>query len=735
MMTRFPLIINSKLIKAFLWLWLIIVLLSFCISTPRIAHAQDFDYGTVAINHLGKISESTHLLALNFKLNKGWKIYWHSGGETALPPSIVLDEESQEKVKHINILWPYPQEITFLNISSLGYKGDITLPVEVNLPDSYSYSSQPLIISGTLHYPVCATICIPAQKPFSISLDDAINNGDRLKQAINNVPIKFNAIDGSQFYWTDWQNGALIHGNLLASQTILEQSDLKQLKNVIISYRAPDEYRGFYLLPRLIKQKNTDKKFNWQFIGQNFISLPPNDIAKNQPLPLLLTAEYQGQYIQTNLVANYRATPPLANAPPRTMSSVWVLALLALLAGLLLNLMPCVLPVLSLKLLPIAKINQTNITDETIREFRENALLSGLGMIIGFQLLAFLLWLIGLNGFVGWGAQFQSPLFLLAMIWVLLLFIAIEMGWQQFRLPFTNYLSNVGNYKATKKHHAVIHKLTTGVVIAWLASSCTAPIIGTIVGAAIAGGTAQLFLLLGLLSFGMASPYLLIALNPNTVHLLPKSGKWNQWLRYGVTSALLLTAIWLFWLLSFHLSNPQKIAFACICTLLLGGAYLKHRGIGTLDFSRFPLFTMAIPLLILTGINTQQAELSRYVNQDDSPLPTQIFAPEKISALLDDDKLVIVDITANWCITCKFNDARVWNSKNGRKLLNQNDLIFMRGDWTLPNAEIEKFLSSYQHYAIPFTIIYTQENRQGTILSEFYTLKQVKNALYPIPKT
>ena len=125
------------------------------------------------------------------------------------------------------------------------------------------------------------------------------------------------------------------------------------------------------------------------------------------------------------------------------------------------------------------------------------------------------------------------------MIWVLLLFIAVEMGWQNFRCLSAHHSMNIDN-----AHHPILHKLTTGIVIAWLASSCTAPLIGTIVGVAIAGGTAQLFLMMGLLALGMASPYLLIALRPQLIKRLPtKIGKWSARIKYGVSIALLLTCL------------------------------------------------------------------------------------------------------------------------------------------------------------------------------------------------
>ncbi len=687
--------------------------------------AQDFNYGTVNISHLSKIADRTHLLTIDVKLNKGWKIYWHSGGSAALPPSITLDEASLAKVESFGILWNYPEKLEFLGIESLGYQGDTTLPVEVTLNQEFANIAKPTTISGTLYYPVCAHVCIPQQLDFTLTLDNTASP-QQIKTALKDLPVRLPLIDSSELFWSALPNSLadkdaptdiILHGRLQANQSVTP--NLKSLKKVIISHIAPDDLRGVYLSPNLHRDKKNNAQ---QLSGQNLLTLPENTIETGQPLPLLLTAFYQGQAVEATMIAHYQATPPitaLAGASPASLNlSLWALGLLALLAGLLMNLMPCVLPVLSLKLLPISKI-QTDTN--AIKIFRQDALLSALGMMIGFMLLALLFATLRLTGFIGWGAQFQSPLFLLGMIWVLLLFIAVEMGWQNFRLPFSASLLNMDN-----THHPILHKLTTGIVITWLASSCTAPLIGTIVGVAIAGGTAQLFLMMALLALGMASPYLLIALRPSLMNRLPtKIGKWSVRIKYGVSIALLLTAFWLFWLLSFHFPPLHVALFIMLCGLLLTASYLKYRGIITI--SRLPLFTIGIAMLIAIAFIPQPEKLTIDVNA--TIAQAQNFAPERIQPALDEGNIVIVDFSARWCITCKINDVKVWQSDKAQDLLMRDDVIFMRGDWTLPNEAIEAFLQAYNHYAIPFTIIYTPDNRQGTILPEIFGFDDVLEAV------
>ena len=135
---------KMMMMKLPLTLLICLTILSAPFQKSPIKNAQDFDYGTVAISHLSKIADRTHLLTIDFKLNKGWKIYWHSGGSAALPPSITLDDDSLAKVESFGILWNYPERLELLGIESLGYQGNITLPVEVTLNDAAIDSAKPI---------------------------------------------------------------------------------------------------------------------------------------------------------------------------------------------------------------------------------------------------------------------------------------------------------------------------------------------------------------------------------------------------------------------------------------------------------------------------------------------------------------------------------------------------------------------------------------------------------------
>ena len=211
------------------------------------------------------------------------------------------------------------------------------------------------------------------------------------------------------------------------------------------------------------------------------------------------------------------------------------------------NFMPCVLPVLALKLLP-AKPHQKS-------DLRQNCLYAALGIIIGFQLLAMLFFVIQQFGVASWGQQFQSPLFLLVMIFALTIFTLTSLDLAPLRIPRLRFFDNLG--KVSYLQSNLMAKLGAGIIIVWLASACTAPIIGTVILVALASSPAWLFAIFFCLSLGMAMPYLLISASPSMARYFPKSGEWNRILRKAVTVLLSATILWLFWVLSFHFSFLQ----------------------------------------------------------------------------------------------------------------------------------------------------------------------------------
>ena len=671
-----------------------LILLSLNLASPHShgqGQGQDFNFGTVAIENLTAIDkgDKTALLGLNFKLEKGWKIYWHSAGLGALPPKIEWDNETKAKIASSQILWLYPKKLDILGLKTLGYQGNITLPVEVILKRPAT------ILSGILHYPVCAQVCIPARKSFTVDLQSLIPNQQIITKSMEKIP-QYQAKEAN-LSWHQKTDGTLMIWGDVAGQN---------LSKIIISthhyYDFPDT-------------QNNRESSNLQAN----IALPHIAIPQGERLAVKLTARdrFAKNYIQSDLQASWSRNPPAEYYAQMNVS--FALLALALLAGLLMNFMPCVLPVLALKLLP-AKPNQKS-------DLRQNCLYAALGIIIGFQLLAVLFVAIQQFGVASWGQQFQSPLFLLVMIFALTIFTLTSLDLAPLRIPRLRFLDRFG--KVSYLQSNLMAKLGAGIIIVWLASACTAPIIGTVILVALASSPAWLFAIFFCLSLGMAMPYLLISASPTMARYFPKSGEWNRILRKAVTVLLSATILWLFWVLSFHFNLLQiMLTIGILSAFIILRIYQKSHP----DFLRLlPALTLsALAMMVLiyaAPAPVQKLNDAESLNQ--STMAVQAFAPDKINALLAKGKIVIIDVSASWCITCKINESRVWKSDFGKEFLNRDDVVFMRGDWSLPNDEIENFLARHNHFAIPFTMIYHKNNQGGMILPPFLKIKHITDNL------
>ncbi len=683
------------------------------------AFAQNFNFGSASVANLGKISEDTFLATLNFKLEKGWKIYWHSGGYGALPPSIEWDLTSQAAIVNSQILWAYPEKLNILGLKTLGYTKNISLPVEIIL------SPKPVTqLTGTLHYPICKKVCIPATLNFTLYPETSAKiTSKTLSKIMRKIPdqLSDNTNKLGELFW---------HQNPENNQIILNGQLNSQWKKVIFSAQKK------YILPKIHKKTGR--------LQQN--THVPFAANAGETLQILVTAKTKENFITTTLYAQPAPVSPIKsnvtgnvtnNVANNPIGEITIsLFFLALFAGLLLNFMPCVLPVLSLKILPTSQNHRENHNAKS--DLRINCLFAGIGILIGFGLLASFLIFIRQFGFAHWGLQFQSPFFLIFMLWTLLFFIATILNWHFLILPtLPLHLSQRFGLKTMipKPAKAMLQKMMIGIIVVWFASACTAPIIGTIILTALTAQPWVLFGMLELLGLGMASPYFLIAASPYIASYIPKSGRWNQWLSKFIVIALLLTCLWLLLLLKSHLALWQLMGLCFSIAFLFMLIRLKNhsrfRKNQRLFLQKAPLFSICL-LTMLTWLYLPNLLNLQNINPSPTNSPSIIdksaesFMPDAVSALLQDGKNVIIDITALWCISCQINQARIWQSSFGKNLIAQENIIFMRGDWTLPNINIEKFLQKYNHYAIPFTIIFTPTQPEGFILPALFSISDIK---------
>jgi len=392
---------------------------------------------------------------------------------------------------------------------------------------------------------------------------------------------------------------------------------------------------------------------------------------------------------------------------------------LALLGGLILNVMPCVLPVLSLKLLGV--VGQAGAAR---RHVRLSFIASAAGVLAAFLALAASLVALRAAGVrIGWGIQFQQPLFLTAMAVLVTLFAANLWGWLSLGLPGRLADSAVGGIEAADRHGSLAGSFVGGAFATLLATPCSAPFLGTAVGFALARGPLEIVLIFAALGLGLALPYLLLAAVPGLVRLLPRPGPWMGWLRRLLGIALIATALWLLSVLRAQLADSVVIAIGCVLLLLLlalRGLPMAARPLRAMACAGAAAAALALPLWSGGAANRPGVEVAG---------TWRSFDRERIGALVREGKVVFVDVTAAWCVTCQVNKAAVLARGPVAERLTRPDLVAMRADWTRPDPLIADYLASFGRYGIPFNAVYGPGAPEGVALPEILSDDAVLGAI------
>ena len=634
------------------------------------------------ISTLTKLDKDNFYVGLEFNLKPGWKIYWRQPGDSGQPPK--LDFTNSKNLKSYELQWPYPtKELEGANILTNVYKNNVIIPIKISVIDI----SKTLYLNATLSFQVCKDICIPLETNLFLKLYSGVSEyTDRIHNfelALSKVPVEY-------------QKAGI--KNIL----INKQSKKSLIINIESVIKFPAEPLEIFLEndSNYIKILNISVLEN---INNNIKAkiILEDDIDRYENLDIIL--------VKGNLVA----TAEDININDATYDSIIFILLMAFLGGFILNFMPCVLPVLTLKLSRVIS-NQ----DGNHSSIRINFFLTSLGIIFSFVSLAFLtIFLKKVTGEIGWGIQFQQPIFLFFLIFVLIIFSLNLFNLLEINLP-GKLSSNINNYINNKKYGVAFFE---GAFATLLATPCSAPFLGSAISIALSSSfymTLGIFIVLG---FGMAFPYILFIIFPSLVSILPKPGKWMVHLKYILGFGVMLTAVWL----------------SYVCIIVVG---LKIFSLVILMLTIFILlFTkkviknkygfVLIVLLLISVFFTYKSKILDNYSFSKNSSEWVSYNSDLLIDYINAGNTVFIDITADWCVTCKVNKLLVLNSREFKDIAKNNKLILMRGDWTKPDNQITQFLQKANRYGIPFNAIYNIEHPEGIIFSELLTITAIKDAI------
>ncbi|GAA0565090.1 thioredoxin family protein [Rheinheimera aquimaris] len=678
-----------------------VMLLLFCFSCFAPLWAATTGWQTAKHLQAELVSEyqqvqpgQTLQLALHFVPDEHWHTYWQNPGDSGLPTQ--LSWTLPEGVSAGAIKWPTPQAIAVPPLVNYGFEGQTILLSDLTVASDYQADTLP--ISLKVDWLVCEEVCIPAEAEFSLVLpvaakavlaEDAVS---LFQQAQQQLPYPINV--SGQF---DVSGGAF--SAVLDIPTIQPISAFFVAATELVDHAAPQQVtlNGEQLL--LQQPLNT------------YFSVAPQQLD----IVLITTANkaYSVQLQQTRSAG----TEILITQGQQDPTALWLILLLAGAGGVLLNLMPCVFPVLSLKALSIAGHGQVR------RQQQLQALWYSLGVVMSFVMLAILLIVLRSAGAaVGWGFQLQNP-YLVALLVYLLFALGLSLsGVVQFGLGLMNTGSAVADSGGSRG------AFFTGVLAVVVASPCTAPFMGTALGYAVSQEAAIALLIFAALGFGMALPFLLLALVPGFSRVLPKPGVWMDTLKQWLAYPLYLSAVWLLWVYGRQSGVDAQamllIGVVCIAAAcwLWGRRQLSLAGNGSVMLAA----VLLLLALALPGFAPyQQRNPTDTATADQS---WQSWSADTLSELRQQGKPVLVNMTADWCITCLVNERVALSSDSTKAALALYDVTYLKGDWTLRDAAITEYLRLYQRDGVPLYVLYWP-GQQPEVLPQILTPDTVPQTL------
>ncbi|SOD52758.1 Thiol:disulfide interchange protein DsbD [Pseudoxanthomonas wuyuanensis] len=413
-----------------------------------------------------------------------------------------------------------------------------------------------------------------------------------------------------------------------------------------------------------------------------------------------------------------RTTPPeqLLRGNSRAPASFLLALLLALGGGLILNLMPCVLPVLSLKALSLAESGRSG------GHARSSALWYTAGVLVSFIAIGALAIALRAAGqALGWGFQLQQPLVI-----GLLAYVMFAVGLSLSGVFAIGYrLAGAG--AALTRRSGPAGDFFTGVLAVVIASPCTAPFMGAALAFAFASPTPLALAVFAALGLGLALPFLLIGFVPALANRLPRPGAWMETLKHALAFPMYLTAIWLLWVL-----GKQRGVDAL--ALVLAGMVLLAAGLWWFQRVRMASAPLQRALAVLLAVSAlvplaMAQRLPRNAAAVQAVAGTVAYSAERLAALRAEGRIVFVDMTADWCVTCKANERAVINTDAFRELMRQHDAVLMQGDWTNVDPAITAFLESHKAVGVPLYVVYPRSGGAGEVLPTVLTHRRVRQAL------
>jgi len=641
------------------------------LSTPQLMAASVASGPHIQVSllseHRSLQPEQSNWIGIRFQPESSWHTYWRNPGDSGEPPRVTW--RTPDGVAVGDWRWPLPQQIPVAHLLNYGYQSDLLLMAPVTLASSWL--QQTLTLQADLSWLVCKEDCIPGWASLELTLPvDA-----------EPLPSRHQPL----FVTTRAQ---------LPANQLLQASHQLEDERLRIVYQPP--YAADWRLLPLRADTLTHSQPQQTVVDGSYhtsqLQISDYFVDSGQQLQFLLSDGQRGFYLNSEPGAL-----PVAEQP-----TLLLLMLMAFAGGLILNLMPCVLPVLSLKALSLQQ--QTGSTASKFGYL--------LGVLLSFNLFALLIILLQQGGeVVGWGFHMQQP-WVVALLAFLFLFIALQL---MDIAPSGSRLMGLG--QQLTQGDSFSSQLFTGVLAVLVAAPCTAPFMATALGVALVSPPLVGLALFSSLGLGFALPMSLLFWFPHSRNLLPKPGPWMQPFRQFLAFPMLATIIWLLWI--YQQQTDHNRLFGLLVALL--GFSLSVWLAGVLRGAANKLALLAALAAVLLPIAASKPQPEPALSQTE-------FSEQRLQQLRDADQVVLVNMTADWCITCKVNEQVAFSSGRLQQLLDEDGVHYLVGDWTNQNQAILAYLNRYQRSGVPLYVVYAGHHHQQ-VLPQLLTPQIVIDAI------
>ena len=640
-------------------------LLFFCLATNAVT--VDTGHANVSLVKYENVkgNQNISLIGIRMDMQKNWHTYWKNPGDSGGP--IKVNWSHNDNVSISEIYWPTPSLIPYEPLMTYGYKNFVIFPFEI-----INSNNKNSFIEASIDFLICDDICVPEKAFIKTNLQDIETDNSLydwfLKVPAQTLPVKASLV--KDFIEIRFSSPF----NVTSAIFFVDDQDIVEHASDQILVKEENNY--------LLRIKKIDDLESFNNLS-GVISINNNESFK-------INAEIDG-------------------AQQNSLNISFLQAIIfAFVGGLILNLMPCVFPIISLKVLSFISMSNQSPT-----KIRAHALSFCSGVMLSFIMIGLAMILLKQAGlFLGWGFQLQSPvivglLSLLMFVIGLVLLSDINIG---------SSLTRLGGVGSSDK---LIGSFSTGILAVIVASPCTAPFMGAALGYALiqpSGVTLPVFSALGL---GFAFPYFILSASPSLVNYLPKPGSWMVTLKEFFAFPMFATSIWLIWVFSFQTSSNEVI-FLLITILLISLLIWIASKINKPNYSTI-IFVFAVFIIFFQFRDIPSKEI-----QSPNALKLESFNYVEWNENIENEyqnknQAYLINFTAAWCITCQTNDKIALSRPNIKEYIYENNIEYIVADWTNKNDKILKTLEFYNRNGVPLYIFWKPGMKESKILPAILT--------------